>query len=69
MPTYMHIDRTDVTAEKDTQVQFHRSNLPFSDEVRGIEKEIEKDPGNCELWMKKGIALSKHCLLYTSRCV
>ena len=62
MPTYMHIDRTDVTAEKETQVQFRRSTLPFSDEVREIEKEIEKDPENCLLWMKKGIALSKQSL-------
>ena len=38
MPTYMHIDRTDVTAEKETQVQFRRSTLPFSDEVLEIEK-------------------------------
>lgn len=62
MPTYMHIDRTDVTAEKEDQVQFRRSKLEFSPEVKEIEKQLEQDPTNVELWMKKGKALSKQSL-------
>lgn len=62
MPTFMHIDVTDTTATKETQVQFNRSNLPLSEEVKEIEKEIEKNPSDCELWMRKGIALSKQML-------
>ena len=62
MPTYMHIDRTDVTAEKEDQVQFRRSKLEFSPEVKEIEKQLEQDPTNVELWMQKGKALSKQSL-------
>ena len=62
MPTFMHIDKTDVTAAKETQVQFLRSDLPVSDEVKEIESQIEKDPLNAELWMKKGLALAKQML-------
>ena len=51
MSTYMHIDVTDTTATKETEIQFNRSKLPVSDEVRAIDRELEADPSNCELWM------------------
>lgn len=62
MSTYMHIDVTDTTATKETEIQFNRSKLPVSDEVRAIDRELEADPSNCELWMRRGIALSKQML-------
>lgn len=49
-------------AEKDTQVFLKRSSLEFSEDVKNIEAEIMKDPANPELWMKKGLALSKQML-------
>ena len=40
MSTYMHIDVTDTTATKETEIQFNRSKLPVSDEVRAIDREL-----------------------------
>jgi tetratricopeptide (TPR) repeat protein len=62
MPKYMHITVTDERASKESQVHLNRSSLPFSPEVEEIEAEIKKDPGNPDLWIKKGIALSKQML-------
>ena len=30
--------------------------------IRAIDRELEADPSNCELWMRRGIALSKQML-------
>lgn len=49
-------------AKKETQVHLLRSNLEFSEEVKEIQKQIDKDPTNIELWIKKGIELSKQML-------
>lgn len=62
MAKYMHLSVTKERATKETQLHLNRSNLIFSQEVKDIEAEIEKDPQNTELWMKKGIALSKQML-------
>jgi tetratricopeptide (TPR) repeat protein len=62
MTKYMHISVTKERATLESQVHLNRSDLPFSEEVKKIELEIEKDLENTELWIKKGIALSKQML-------
>lgn len=62
MAKYMTLSVTKERAEKETQVHFQRSDLPFSPEVLEVEEQIAKDPANTELWMKKGLALSKQML-------
>lgn len=62
MAKYMHLSVTEKRADKETQIQLNRSNLPFSQEVIEIENKIKENPGNAELWMEKGLALSKQML-------
>ncbi|MFP4457080.1 MAG: tetratricopeptide repeat protein [Clostridia bacterium] len=52
----------DQRAKRETQVQFVKSDLEPSEEVLEISKRIEDDYTNTELWMDKGIALSKQML-------
>jgi len=62
MAKFVHLSITKERAEKETQIHFNRSDLPFSNEVLEIENKIKQDPKNVELWMQKGLALSKQML-------
>ncbi len=62
MANYMKLSVTDERAAKETQVHLNRSDLPFSEDVKKVEAQIEKDPHNPDLWMEKGLALSKQML-------
>lgn len=59
---YVHLSVTNERADKKTQIQLNRSDLPFSPEVREIEEKIKDDSKSVELWMQKGLALSKQML-------
>lgn len=59
MSNGMKISVTDERAKKETQLHLIRSCLQYTDEVKEIEKQLVDDPGNTELWMKKGLELSK----------
>ncbi len=52
----------DERAKRETQVYFDKSNLKPSEEVLEISKRISDDYTNTDLWMDKGIALSKQML-------
>lgn len=58
----MKLTVTEVRAEKETQVHELRSDLEPFEEVKEWEAKISADPENPELWMKKGLALSKQML-------
>ncbi len=45
-------------AKKENQIQAEHK-IEFSDEVKALTKELEKDTANAELWMQKGLALKK----------
>ena len=60
--TFTTVTITDTTAAKESQVQFARSALPLSEEVQELNARLAADPGNAELWMQKGLALSKQML-------
>ena len=49
-------------AKKCTQIQEVCSDIAVSEEVLEIEKKLEADPTNVELWMQKGLALRKQML-------
>lgn len=51
-----------IRAEKETQVLLKRSALEHSEEVRKVERELENNPSNPNLWMNKGLALAKQML-------
>jgi tetratricopeptide (TPR) repeat protein len=51
-----------IRAEKETQLFMTRSSLIVSDEVMAIEKELESDKKNPELWVQKATELSKQML-------
>jgi tetratricopeptide (TPR) repeat protein len=55
----MKITVTNERAEKATQVHSLRSELAYTDEVKEIQKLIELDMENTDLWMKKGLELAK----------
>ena len=59
MKKRMKIMLADKRAEKDTQLHLLRSHLEITAESKAIQKEIEKNPSNTELWMKKGLELAK----------
>lgn len=59
MANFMHIDVEDTTASKSSQLFFERANIAPSPEVADVNKQLEKDPTNTELWMKKGLGLAK----------
>jgi tetratricopeptide (TPR) repeat protein len=58
----LKITISDVRAEKDTQILLKRSNLEYSDDVKRIASQLDTQPNNPELWMKKGLALAKQML-------
>ena len=62
MPNKLSLTVTKVTAAREDQVFDYRSPLEFSPEVQKISELIEKDPNNGNLWMNKGLALSKQKL-------
>ncbi|WP_236687097.1 tetratricopeptide repeat protein [Ornithinibacillus californiensis] len=57
--TYMSISVNELTDSKENQQVWGGSQIEFSPEVLEIEKEIKETPSNPDLWMKKGLALSK----------
>ena len=59
MSNGIKITVTKERAKKETQLHLIRSSLQYTDEVKEIEKQIMDDPGNTELWMKKGLELCK----------
>lgn len=46
-------------AAKDTQLLLNKSLIEYTDEVKKIEQEIQNEPLKVDLWMKKGLELSK----------
>ena len=60
--TFTTVTITDTTASKASQVQFARSALPLSEEVQELAARIAAEPDSSELWMQKGLALSKQML-------
>lgn len=52
----------DQVAVQNSQVFKDYSELEFSDEVKEIEKKILTEPCNAQLWMEKGLKLSKQML-------
>lgn len=66
MAKYMHLSVTKERADKETQIQLNKSDLPFSPEVKEIEDKIKENPKSVDLWMQKGLALSKQMLFRES---
>lgn len=62
MTKYMSLSLAEERAAKETQIHSKRSQLPFSSDVKEIEVKLEDDPENPELWMEKGLQLSKQML-------
>lgn len=62
MPKYMSLSLSDERASRETQIHTTRSDLSFSLEVKKIEDKIKEDPENPDLWMAKGLELSKQML-------
>lgn len=62
MKTFATLTLDEVTAGIQGQVQLDRSKVELSDEVKEIEKKITENPQDIELWIQKGLALSKQKL-------
>ncbi|ANX11648.1 tetratricopeptide repeat protein [Fictibacillus sp. WQ 8-8] len=60
--TFMNIALTEQRDSRENQLGWSKSILEMSKEVAGINEELEKTPNNADLWMIKGIALSKSLL-------
>ena len=49
---------------KDYQVRCpERTDVELSEEVKAIDKKLEEDPGNGDLWMERGLALASQKLM------
>lgn len=62
MAKFAHLSVTKDRADKETQILLKRSDLPLSAEVLEMEEKIKENPKSVELWMQKGLALSKQML-------
>jgi len=62
MANFMRLSVTKDRAEIDTQVLLKKSDLPYSPEVLEVEEKIKENPKSVELWMQKGLLLSKQML-------
>ncbi len=62
MKTFATLTLDEITSGIKGQVQLEKSDIQLSNEVLQIQDEIDKEPKNYELWIKKGLALSKQKL-------
>ncbi len=56
---FMNLTVNDHRDSTDNQLVWAKSNFQVSEEVQAIDKELEVSPANADLWMQKGLALSK----------
>jgi tetratricopeptide (TPR) repeat protein len=57
--TFMNLTVNEERDSLENQLVWVKTDFPISDEVHEINKEISETPDSADLWMKKGLALSK----------